>query len=65
MWSWYWTVAIIITLAVKEPKTVVFFLNLALLGYVATKILSLLRQSQQLISVLIWDNPPTRGQADA
>jgi hypothetical protein len=65
MWSWYWTVAIIIILGVKEPKTVVFFLNLALLVYVATKILELLRRSRLLISVLIWDKSPTRGQSGA
>ena len=65
MWSWFWTVAIIIILAVKEPKTVVFFLNLAFLAYVAIKILLLLRRSQQLISVLIWDKSPTRGQSGA
>ena len=65
MWSWFWTVAIIIILAVKEPKTVVFFLNLALLAYVATKILGLLRRLQQLISVLIWNKSPTRGQSGA
>ncbi|CAI8297235.1 MAG: Uncharacterised protein [Gammaproteobacteria bacterium] len=65
MWSWYWTVAIVIILAVKEPKTVVFFLNLAFLAYVAIKILLLLRRSQQLISVLIWDKSPTRGQSGA
>ena len=65
MWSWYWTVAIIIILAVKEPKTVVFFLNLALLAYVATKILVLLRRLRHFISILIWDKSPTRGQSHA
>ena len=65
MWSWFWTVGIIITLVVKEPKTVVFFINLALLAYVATKILVLLRRSQQLISSFIWDKSLARGKADA